>query len=656
MALLTPIANILKVVVGLGFVIFLHELGHFLLAKWNGVKVEKFSIGFGPALFGFRRGETEYVLAAVPLGGFVKMLGEGEGGDTRTNDPRAYPNQSVWARMAIISAGVFMNLLLGFACFTFAFTQGVEETPAEIGVVMAGSPAYEAGIRPGDEVVAIDGRRDITFMNLKLRVALSGKDQVIHLDLKRPGHAGLVPVDLIPRRERTAEMPTIGIVPSEGFELGKPPYIAPPGTASPPKGLAFQPGDTLVAAGPEGEEPQPLDDILDYHRLLARYRDRPLVHVVERDGRESSTGGKPATRPRITATLPPNHFVDFGFRLTIEPISAIQAGSIAEKAGFRPGDVIVKVNDEDFDPMRLPSLCLDQAGQTMTFEVQRHKPDGGLETKTLTATPDATQPWVDFFFPGEPLKVPGLGLAYPVRATIKEVVPDSPAARAGLKVGDVINSLAFTRAATGKPTGKTEVLNFSDELPDWPRVFAALQTRVRQEVLLTVNNAEAPIRITPEADSTWFHPLRGLRLLGLVRALPPQSLPDALRRGFHETVDNILSIYATIWSLVQGRVSPKGLAGPIGIAEIAYASAGEGLSDLIHFFGMLSINLAVLNFLPIPPLDGGQMVYLLAEKVRGRPLPESALSAGMIIGMSLLLCLIVFVFYQDIARIVLRFL
>ncbi len=117
-----------------------------------------------------------------------------------------------------------------------------------------------------------------------------------------------------------------------------------------------------------------------------------------------------------------------------------------------------------------------------------------------------------------------------------------------------------------------------------------------------------------------------------------------------------MSIYATIWSLVQGRVSPKGLAGPIGIAEIAYASAGAGLSDLIRFFGTLSINLAVLNFLPIPPLDGGQMVYLFAEKIRGRPLPESALSAGMMLGMSLLLCLIVFVFYQDIARIVLRFL
>src|SRR5271157_3918193 len=114
------VVNILKVVFGLGFVIFIHELGHFVLAKWNGVKVEKFSIGFGPTVYGFRRGETEYVLAALPLGGFVKMLGEGtEAEEGKSTDPRAFPNKSVSARMAIISAGVIMNLLLAYACFVY---------------------------------------------------------------------------------------------------------------------------------------------------------------------------------------------------------------------------------------------------------------------------------------------------------------------------------------------------------------------------------------------------------------------------------------------------------------------------------------------------------------------------------------------------------
>src|SRR5262249_35577851 len=154
--------------------------GHFLLAKWNDVKVEKFSIGFGPTLFGFRRGETEYVLAAIPLGGFVKMLGEGpEDEQNKSTDPRAYPNKSVGARRAIISAGVVMNIFLGLACFAYAYGHGMDAIPARVGAVMPSSPAYKAGMRPGDEIVSIDGRSDIKFTTLTLQVSLSGHGQVL---------------------------------------------------------------------------------------------------------------------------------------------------------------------------------------------------------------------------------------------------------------------------------------------------------------------------------------------------------------------------------------------------------------------------------------------------------------------------------------------
>ena len=103
-------------------------------------------------------------------------------------------------------------------------------------------------------------------------------------------------------------------------------------------------------------------------------------------------------------------------------------------------------------------------------------------------------------------------------------------------------------------------------------------------------------------------------------------------------------------SLVQGRVSHKGLGGPILIANVAYERAASSFTDLVHFLGFLSINLAVLNFLPIPPLDGGQMIFLIAEKIRGRPLPDSALIAGTYLGLVLVLCLMVFVLFQDVAR------
>ena len=114
--------------------------------------------------------------------------------------------------------------------------------------------------------------------------------------------------------------------------------------------------------------------------------------------------------------------------------------------------------------------------------------------------------------------------------------------------------------------------------------------------------------------------------------------------------DNILGIYAMLRSLAQRRVSPKVLGGPPAIAQMAYNSAASSWTDLIHFLGMLSINLAVLNFLPIPPLDGGQMMFLLAEGIRGKPLPDSAVIVGSWMGLLLVLALMVFVIFQDVVR------
>ncbi|GAC1447841.1 MAG: site-2 protease family protein [Isosphaeraceae bacterium] len=654
--------NILKVALGLGFVIFLHELGHFLLAKWNGVKVEKFSIGFGPTLLGFTRGETEYVLAAIPLGGFVKMLGEGPDEETnRSSDPRAYPNKTVSARMAIISAGVIMNLILGLACFVYAYGQGMDEKPARIGSVLAGSPAYEAGMLAGDDIVSIDGRPDQTFNNLMLKVQLSSPGQVVHFEVKRPGKDALIPFRIEPRREGTAQVPGIGISPSLHLILSGPPhgvpYREPAGSLGPPKttGAGLIGKEKVVALGPAGGKLTPVSDLQDYYEQLSRHRSENLDIVFER---ESSAATRNASSVEsVTATFLPNRFVDFGFRLKIEPISAIRRGSPAEMAGLRKGDTLVKLNGEDFDPMRLPTLAYESAGKPMTFEVRR--PGAGKEPQTLsvTVTPEALLPWTEIAFPEAPLDVTGLGLAYPVRSRIIAVASGSPAANAGLKVGDEINAMIVPAPRSDKTARKPTEITLSDKQPYWPSAFQAIQLQPLEPIGLKVNNANATIVVTPAPDPTWFHPLRGLQFNRyLTRKSPPLTAAQALRRGFDDTVDNVLSIYAMFRSLAQSRVSMKKLGGPILIAQVAYDAAGQGLTDLVYFLGILSINLAVLNFLPIPPLDGGQFVFLMAEKVRGRPLPDSALIAGTYVGLGLVLSLMVFVLYQDVSRLILSYL
>jgi len=664
--------TIAKVALGLGFVIFIHELGHFLLAKWNGVKVEKFSIGFGPTLFGWRRGETEYVLAALPLGGFVKMLGEGpEEQESMSTDPRAYPNKSVSARMAIISAGVIMNLFLAGACFVYYYGNERHDSPAILGAVTAGSPAYEAGLSVSDEIVAIDDRHDLGYTELVQKVLLSSQGQVLHFEVKRPGHKGLIGVDIQPRREATGDRPTIGILSSHSLEIGD--FQAPAGMADPPNYPGLKGNDrksrvdVLVAAGPSGKEPTPLTDVIEYDRLLAKYADQPITHVIERRPILPS-GGHGTAMDRFVLTLPPNHFVDFGVRLEIEPINGIRKDSPADKAGFRKGDRIVKVSGEgDFDPMRLPTMCFANAGKPMTFEVERADGSGPRKTQTLTATPDDTPPRTDFAMEKEPVDVSGLGLCFPVGTHVVAVRADSPATRAGLKPGDVINAMVIppakpqTSAARGifawlrnlfnwTKAERPKSFEFNDETPNWFAAFVYLQSRPTEEVELVVNHASKPISIKPEPDPFWYSPIRGLQFFNQVRTLPAQSFAAALKSGYDLTVQNVLMVYATFRSLAERRVSPKNLGGPIMIAQVAYSAAGSSFTELIYFLGFLSINLAVLNFLPIPPLDGGQMLFLIAEKVRGRPLPDSALIAGTYFGLILVLGLMVFVTYQDVFR------
>ncbi len=152
--------SILSVVVLLAVLIFVHEFGHFIMAKFAGVGVLKFSLGFGPRLIGKKAGETEYLISLIPLGGYVKLLGESED-DVSPNDDlkRSFMEQSPWKRMGIVAAGPAFNFLLAIVIFAFAYIWGFQVPIAKIGHVQEGSSAYKADIKGGDVIAAIDGRQ-----------------------------------------------------------------------------------------------------------------------------------------------------------------------------------------------------------------------------------------------------------------------------------------------------------------------------------------------------------------------------------------------------------------------------------------------------------------------------------------------------------------
>jgi len=172
--------SIVSVIVLLGILIFAHESGHFLMAKYFDVGVQKFSLGFGRKLIGKKIGETEYLLSLVPLGGYVKLLGEGEGEElTPEEERRSFSRQSVWKRIAIVSAGPVFNFLLAILIFAIVNMAGIPVLTTAVGNVQAGSAAYQAGMKPGDIVQAVDGDKVNRWDRMAVKITQSGGKQMV---------------------------------------------------------------------------------------------------------------------------------------------------------------------------------------------------------------------------------------------------------------------------------------------------------------------------------------------------------------------------------------------------------------------------------------------------------------------------------------------
>jgi regulator of sigma E protease len=212
----------------LGILIFIHEFGHFLIAKLAGVKVLKFSLGFGPTLIGKKIGETEYVISAFPLGGYVKPLGESPREEVAKGETgRAFSHQPVRKRMAIVAAGPLANFLLAVFIFSLVFCIGVPQNIPVVGEVVDGFPAHEAGIRPGDRILQVD---DVTITQWADLPAVISKSEgrVLQLTIKRGGeiiHVRVIPRAAIVKNIFGEEVKTyqIGISPSEEFVVQREP-------------------------------------------------------------------------------------------------------------------------------------------------------------------------------------------------------------------------------------------------------------------------------------------------------------------------------------------------------------------------------------------------------------------------------------------------
>ncbi len=196
MHLLGMSGNIILVIIGICFLIFIHELGHFLVAKKIGVRVHAFSLGFGPAIIRKQIGETEYKISLIPLGGYVKLAGEQKGEETK-GEEWEFMSKKPWQRAAVLIAGVAFNTMLAFVAFVIAFRIGVPFITAEVGQINPGGPAWEADIRPGDKIVKVNDILNPDFEDLFISIALNNSSEGVDLGIEREGK--IFDVNVVPK-------------------------------------------------------------------------------------------------------------------------------------------------------------------------------------------------------------------------------------------------------------------------------------------------------------------------------------------------------------------------------------------------------------------------------------------------------------------------
>ena len=714
---------------GFGFVIFIHELGHFLFAKWAGVRVDRFSIGFGPVILRRQIGETEYALSLLPLGGYVKMLGQEDTptevtGEAKT-DPRSYLAKSWKWQSLILLGGVLFNLissyiiLIGIAWYgkpTIAPVVGsvVSEIKDERGHPQP-SPAAQIGLRVGDRILTINGQPMREFDNIQMAIISSGRDplvmtverrdaagnpQQLRLPAEGPGvpaapnfdqgrltfgfgqmegveilealtytgqppaeapafgerivaiagqpvpeyangqqvrdllvpHVGTT-IDLTLRRgdkERRVTIPFAGLEPDAGLVLGLPVRInkAPPQLDGAPVGLLA--GDVVLAV--DGAP------IAGLQRVLAAIRPslnagRPITLRVWRAGEEQDVivqGRDVHGRALLNAELGPVT----GF-LPLMPDAFDGQPSPLAAAGIKPGDAIIDQPTLAPDRLLKPlEVAVVSGGQRALIPLSKEDTVAalrqirpGLLARVVGTTGDPSL--VDALRGKRVTAIDGGVLQLVTRDGIAVSLPPRALSdsgwttlTAGLQVGDWI-------------TGVVPV-------PEGYAFEVARGAGAPRSVTITPRDPGVVLVLEPLAMTTY-------QLTSWTEAFSIAN--DAAYTMIFKTLQIIPKFFQ---STRDGGLDPnKALTGPIGIFNMLKVSAERfGVVKYLELMALIGLNLFLVNLLPIPITDGGQLMFLAIETSTGRQLAPWARNLAMWIGLAMVLTLMVYVIGLDILRLI----
>jgi regulator of sigma E protease len=414
-----------------------------------------------------------------------------------------------------------------------------------------------------------------------------------------------------------------------------------------------------------------ITDFRSLHAALARDPDKPLTVTVRRSSKANAETADdevetPALKLDATFEVLPRPMKSFGLVMKMGPIAGVQVGSPAAEAGLKIGDVIEQVDGKSindgtsgaagWNPTTLPDEFRKAALENRPVElvVRRPAAEGegqGGQTLTLNVQPRVPTTFHSILPPDTPIGVPAIGAAYHIASTVHAVVADGAAAAAGVRPGDDVASARFILPKDAKSWDVGPPIEFGPTKRSWPQLFSVVQLAppgTAVEFTLKRGESAEPVKVKvdPTVVAGAFTPDRGFNLMPISKIRIADSFGQQVRYGWDETVDALLMVYRFLQKLGT-QVPLTALGGPITIAKAAGMHASEGLAQLLIFLTMLSANLAVINFLPIPLLDGGHMVFLLYEGVRGRPANQRFVVAMHMIGFAFIVTLMLFVLGLD---------
>lgn len=555
-------------IVSLGFLIFIHELGHFYAAKRCGIKVNTFSIGFGPKIVGIQRGETEYKISVFPFGGYVQM--EGENPSEQTGAPGEFASASLGNRAFVVAAGPVVNLLFGVLVYWLVFVMGInthaarliggltglslgEKKTVQVGWVADDGPGAAGGIMPGDRLVSING------------------DSIRHWSI-------------------------------------------------------FQ---TRILTSPN----------------------RELELIVERGGEHQTLFVKPDPIPEgVRGDIGKIRVTD-GNEIIV---SHITAGSLAAEVGLQVGDVIESINgerlyntpyfgygvwhpsenwkDEKYKPLYKRIFGHDESDPSANWMFQKYK----ALYKRINENPETLTLGIRR---ADQMLTVALPVNWRVMASVQE---GSSAADAGIQTGDVLTTL------NGEPIDQTTLYQQLQTTADQPVEIGVMRDGNLQHLTLggetQTANGDAAV---PRFGLMWQASFSGIQLAPKTAPVPEYNLLTGFGKGVEATWLTFTAIGRTLQQLIGGEVSPKLLSGPVGITHMTGKFSRLGLSSLIFFVGFISINLAIVNLLPIPIADGGQLLFFAVEKIRGKPMPRKAQEIVQQVTIVLLIAFFLYVTWFD---------